>query len=552
MNKSVYNFIPAPKEANVFYPKWAEQVSMDIPFKNAESGEIEIELEALSPIFIKNGNKENEFSFSHYIHEGKIQYFIPGTSLKGMIRNVLEILSYSKLNPNLVNNYRYAYRDLNNSIYKGNYTNDKIKGGFLKKENGKYYISDCGKPKRISHEEIDQKLNLPKDQGFVHTFSKKTEKTAKYKYELLSKLTKKRLNTIKKDDKDYYLIVTGQPREHGGKFYKGSVKYHEFLFEKHNKYNKIEVPEEMIADLRFIYGEGDNNESKDWAMWKKNLEIGKSIPVFFSQENNKLLHLGLTFMYKLPYKNRIHQMLPISEYSKDKRDLAETLFGYTSTESLKGRISFGHAKGIENCTEIEKLELVLSSPKASFYPYYLVQKSSQQVTYDENTATLRGFKRYPTRKELLEPNNSNNDNEKIKTILYPLNKGAKFKGKVRFFNLKPEELGALLSALTFHNKSECNHNLGMGKPFGLGKIKLSINHIISNGKKVDSNTYIELFGELMTTHKSDWITSEPLKELFEMASNTNDNYLDYMNIKDFSKIKKNKSSLPKFSKIKHK
>jgi len=39
--KSVYNFVPAPTEKEVFKPDWAEQVSHDIPFSDGESGEIE-------------------------------------------------------------------------------------------------------------------------------------------------------------------------------------------------------------------------------------------------------------------------------------------------------------------------------------------------------------------------------------------------------------------------------------------------------------------------------------------------------------------------------
>src|SRR5690625_5288685 len=111
--KSVYNFVPAPQEDEVFTPEWANQVSHDVPFSDGESGEIELKITAETPIFIRNGHSQDDadifeyyqknpdkkpseeeqeridqyLSFSNY----KGKYFIPGSSLKGMFRNVLEI-----------------------------------------------------------------------------------------------------------------------------------------------------------------------------------------------------------------------------------------------------------------------------------------------------------------------------------------------------------------------------------------------------------------------------------------------------------------------------
>lgn len=71
--KSVYNFVPAPKENEVFKPEWAKQVSHDIPFSDGESGEIEIKITAETPVFIRNGHsKDNESNeFSHYVIDGE-------------------------------------------------------------------------------------------------------------------------------------------------------------------------------------------------------------------------------------------------------------------------------------------------------------------------------------------------------------------------------------------------------------------------------------------------------------------------------------------------
>ena len=165
--KSVYNFVPAPKESEVFKPDWAEQVSHDLPFEDGESGEIELEITAKSPIFIRNGHSKQDadlfekqkkgelpnptkeqqkaidryLSFSHVIRNGAKDYFIPGSSLKGMSRNVLEIMSFSRIN---LENDIFSYRDLNGKEFKNNVAqNNSLKTGWLGKSDGVWFIREC-------------------------------------------------------------------------------------------------------------------------------------------------------------------------------------------------------------------------------------------------------------------------------------------------------------------------------------------------------------------------------------------------------------------------
>ena len=118
--KAPYNFVPFNEE--VVSPHWIEHISHDIPFSDSESGVIEIKLKAETAIFVRDGigQQQAKGSNQNYInqfsqYEGK--YFIPGSSVKGMIRNVLEILSFGGMRDK-VNNHRYAVRDFeNNHIY---------------------------------------------------------------------------------------------------------------------------------------------------------------------------------------------------------------------------------------------------------------------------------------------------------------------------------------------------------------------------------------------------------------------------------------------------
>jgi CRISPR/Cas system CSM-associated protein Csm5 (group 7 of RAMP superfamily) len=101
-----YNFVPLNKE--IFYPSWADDVSHDVPFEDAESGEIDITITAKSPIFIRDSKDEEEFC------QHNNEYYIPSSSVKGMLRNVLEIMSFSKMRLETFDDDTYAVRDLRN------------------------------------------------------------------------------------------------------------------------------------------------------------------------------------------------------------------------------------------------------------------------------------------------------------------------------------------------------------------------------------------------------------------------------------------------------
>lgn len=124
-----YNFSPISER--VYKPSWRNMISQDIPFYDGISGSIYVTFKALTPLIIKEGKDQPEsVNFN-----GKP--FIPGTSVKGMIRNVLEILSLSKIGPRIKDN-RYSMRDFDNSDYtlKTKANTGQIKPGLWYKKPG--------------------------------------------------------------------------------------------------------------------------------------------------------------------------------------------------------------------------------------------------------------------------------------------------------------------------------------------------------------------------------------------------------------------------------
>ena len=534
MIRAPFNFIRLPKkdEKDVFFPEWADQISHDVPFIDWFSGVISLDITAASPVFVRNGHTQEDAknngndrynSFSR-INE---KYFIPGTSIKGAVRNVLSIISNGKIRVD--KDLKFAQREwYNKNLYTLKGQQNNFLCGWLKwdKETG-YYIENHGKPYRISHKRLDeyfQSQRVSDDDLFVKKFSKESRfnlnieqpcrgkyynpKTATYKYELVSnvrlndlnfeedkksknadKFSSRRVKVVANESKISFkgsIVFTGQPNQWKFPRIKGDYKagkFYEFVFKDFTEQPQIL----KISDKDFRKYESIYENNCDWKHWKSKLYTS-GIPVFFRLENEKLNDWGLAFLYKLPYEHTPFETLPPNHQSA-KFDLAECIFGTVSDDSsLKGRVSFGHAFFCKDKRpQINKkgVKLVLSSPKASYYPIYIAQEGhdgrvDQYKTYNDGQIT--GWKRYPIRNEVW----GTTGRDSLVTVLYPLGIGSHFVSKVRFFNLNTFELGALLSALTFHgNEEKAYYQLGQGKPYGYGKVKINVRIESLEGKFVN-------------------------------------------------------------------
>jgi len=548
-----FNFIPLNKD--VYFPDWSGKVLHDVPLKDAESGEIEIVIKAISPVFIRDSEDEGRF----FNFNG--EYLIPGSSFKGMLRSVLEIMSFAKLSEDLIDDNRYAVRDLSkaDNFYMKE-MKEGVRAGWLVKKDGKYIIEDCGEPLRISHKEIDKALNITFSKHFE---SDGFEKTSKYKYDIIGgpykkikvgnpyysssnrKYDKRKFTKYDPNGKEGILVLTGQPtkRKNSGK--KGDGKGFEFVFMP--PLRELDVDTDVFEDFKFAYFDGRETqpkESPDWAYWKVKLENNQKVPVFFKEKDKKVLHFGLSYLYKLPYKHTVSRGI-VKIHFDTRKDLPETIFGYTGkNDSLKGRVFVSHFKAVENIKELPERSVVLGTPRASYYPIYIKQNGGRYITYMDEGFEIAGRKRYPVRKNSSIVNTKNSGNDQMVFKFRPLAEGVVFKGKIRFFNLNRVEIGALLSALTFHNTPGTYHSIGMGKPLGYGKIKVDVKY----GNMLE---YMKEFEKEITLHIKNWAEREELSELVTMASEQNaDEDLKYMDVKTYSSLKNTAQYLKRYSQLK--
>ena len=139
--KSPFNFIEISDKT--YNPDWSEQISHDIPFSDGVSGVINLEIKAHTPIFIRNGHTKEDAEAKNAVYRSfsniENRYFIPATSIKGEVRNILEILSFSKMEVD--QRSLFAQREWTNTeLYsiKGNQT--EILCGWLRRKGEDYEI----------------------------------------------------------------------------------------------------------------------------------------------------------------------------------------------------------------------------------------------------------------------------------------------------------------------------------------------------------------------------------------------------------------------------
>ncbi len=590
-----YNFVPLNEK--VFFPPWADLVSHDVPFKNGLTGQIELEITAESPIFIRKPYEEGDAKDSYYTNANgdKIskefchitdkdknkRYYIPGSSIRNMLRSVVEIMGFGKMKPDIYTNRRFGVRDFQNTeVYTLIDNTDDINIGYLVKEtDGNYYIYDKGKPKKVPQSSIvyskktrdkivknnlkdlfnengnnNRFLKKPKRNGNGYNIKSDRFKTAKFKYE--------ETNLLLDPSKGGY-VFTGQPTFNNI----SKAKTHEFEISALDTDSDtiISVSKDAYNDFKFIYGDYDGGKiSVDWKMWKSKLKKGEAIPVFFrADENNQLIDFGLSYLYKMAYKHKVETAIKNiqRDYNSKFLDLAETIFGSIENEKMKGRVSVGHAF----CKEFKlgkEYKTVLASPKASYYPFYVEQEFStlykidkRYNTYHDDFVRIHGRKRYPLHRfDIVE---ASNKQKNVWTFIKTLEKNTIFSTSINFHNLLPAELGALLSAITFHNNDNCRHSIGAGKPFGMGQIKIKT--IISNIKSNNRNTpetkieyYLKEFETEISKKIKDWHKTPQLIELCSMTSTEAKkrfNNFKYMDLRDFAAIKKEHKAMPDFSKM---
>lgn len=540
--KAPYNFVPLSNW--IFSPSWAEQVSQDIPFEDGVSGSMEVSLTTHQPLMIAGevtpaNDAEKTPQIVNYLRDPiEKKPIIPGSSLKGMIRHVLQIGSFGKMN--LINDTRFGVRDLA-AKGPGSHIRDpnvnfylhqmgRANSGFLRFQNNEWVIVPC-RWARIKQRAYTQWAGVSEKSWFD-----KNNMSPMKRYQLLDKgnniksqagtYPKKLHVNIAEDPDSYpikgkkglranidkngelaYLVVSGQPSTNGAwnfdkleeKKGSGKAKNNDFVFFDLQE-ESLPVNDRVIQDFLFIHSnKNPQNKEPIWDFWKNRVSQGMGVPVFWKNDDDGAVKsIGLSSMYRLAYDYSVADVVGHSSSghkNNDISDLADTLFGRIDDDagnarSLRGRVNFTAARA-QNYQAAKALTTVLSSPKATYYPNYLVQSSSRHEysTMFEDDSIIRGWKRYPIRSKITPIPINPDMSYKVKSTLKPVAPNAEFSFHIHFHNLKLFELGALLWAISWGNNSDARHSLGMGKSLGYGSCQLKVKKLdclANSGEQVSS------------------------------------------------------------------
>lgn len=448
---------------------------------------------------------------------------IPGSSLRGMVRTLVEILAYSRitrrpgpgdaqriLDEKLVHravadqdtptgqayNERFLKRIKKMEF---DYPSDRVHAGYLEtgRTAGEWQIRPARKIQGVSFVRV--KLDTLGQHGFSREEKNKVvdvwvKPEPKKPYPHRGGLILHYARTENLATRTASPATAPAGMEPGKLIYSGrmpSRHMHTVIYEQDARATPIPIPEAMWGQFC-----EDRDQQRGIGIACRRIRQSGDPLFYLVDASGKLEFIGPTLFFRLPYKNYTGDYVPqASVDADDPLDLAEAIFGTVNGERdekpQKGRLCFDDAEWVGGDSPFMegnggiRWPAVLSAPKPTSYQNYLVQsdlegRREKLLSYSapppdnagSTTTALRGFKLYWHRGSASEDLHLAPLTKHIKqyTVIHPVKPGIKFCGRVRFENLDELELGALLTALEL--PADYRHHLGMGKPLGMGSVRI--------------------------------------------------------------------------------
>ena len=520
-----YHFVPLENECRreINYTEHRKQ-------KDLKTGWIECELETLTPIFVPNTINDDFFKerqddkndkkitiksydfFSYQNNSGKVKptntAVIPGSSIRGVIRSAFETLTNSCMST--IDDKQVLYKRVTKAA----------KPGRLIKENGQWKIVECEKY-MVKTENCKADPSPKKD---ISDYKDKQEVYIKpgkrYHGKHYMPKVAAGLNEIKTDAcniKGY--LHKGEPF--------GKRKHHESVFvEKDESFRISEQDvENLLKNYRLYQDEAVNLHKKyeDHKGYESNIKNAKNINdidvlngalIYYAPHDDNRYYLSPAAIGREVFHTKLTELIQSYSpcHSHDKLCPACALFGFAGHKSknnqdktknaIASRICFSAAK-TENPSFLDPVILPeLAGPKISSTELYLKKPDGKKVTmwnYDYAELEVKNYKpeihgrkfywHHENMKTFDEENktrfNYKNNNKDAKipysnrlVKVRPVNQGVKFNFRIHFNQLTENELDKLLWALSMGNNNDLAHKIGMGKPVGLGSVRIKIDEVI--------------------------------------------------------------------------
>ncbi|HMV85114.1 MAG TPA: TIGR03986 family CRISPR-associated RAMP protein [Blastocatellia bacterium] len=567
---AAYNFIPLPEKVVVAVNDPKELPSHDTYAdpKYENTGYFDVTLKTKSPLYVRGMLTRDEFDLDEqgrdrhgldakgkdrdgnqvrqgatpfadrlknrpdFFHTGDAtKPVIPGSSLRGMLRSLVEIVSYGKVSR--VSDKKLFFRTMDDSAVGDHYRgrmSDRVETGFLFRQGRQYSIKKCSMA-RVFRDDIKTDMyeaigsdKIPRWKSSLNNqvqyrpvwilLNEKGDRVSELSTEKVEGWTEGRqviTGNIPKKKKEFVFLLPAADTE--------EVAVPEAIVQRFHDDDQLTAwQEKAFPANRPLSG----YRERDGWLGKNPDEYGE--PIFFLRENDQLTFVGRARMFRLPYVQRPLDL--VDESLRDVRmiDFADAVFGYVEKkrdETEQGNKANAYASRVqvtEATTDDAEVFLpgtpfateILATPKPTAFQHYLIQTSDikrklRHFDSSRNDTAIRGNKLYwkrgsRTLDELrAKPNSPNVDanghvtpTSTQHTLIKPVRSDVQFKFRVYFENLSNEELGALCWALhPLGDKQKYCHQLGMGKPLGMGAVELDATLHLNNRKE----RYGSLFGE---------------------------------------------------------
>ncbi|HLJ48967.1 MAG TPA: TIGR03986 family CRISPR-associated RAMP protein [Bryobacteraceae bacterium] len=497
--RAPYNFIPLPDSTRFV----AEPPPLDRYHDDFLSGTIDLEIEALTEFYVRGMWELEEFTSGGRSVKDQSEPFrvgkrlrLPGPSIRGMIRNLVEIIGDAPLDP--VNDRQMFFRAVaatpnpedRNSFephavaYKRQIAT--VRAGYLTGSPTGWSIQPA---KPVSGDRPGYRL--------------RTEETWK----------RRQIHFAHDTIRAWPVSPGDRGAEEGWLICSGSIakKHNQWVIPgPDGKAQSVDIPREDVE----AYKEGGISQMLE----EKGFDFtdrSKTVPCFWvewqDRAGKKHIAFGHTPFFRLPYATTTAQAIPEGNRrveGDNQWDLAQAIFGRVmtrtaggpapSTESKRGRVFFEDGIAPEETWHATRpAAVVLGEPKPTTFQHYAVQPGDtveQSVHWDGDykglgKAVVRGHKMYWHRPGApIRP--ADTKQSRVQTLMQVAPAGTRFQARVRYENLRPYELGALL--VTLQLPRACAHRLGMGKPLGLGSFRLRIAALREISRK---QRYARLFQE---------------------------------------------------------
>jgi CRISPR-associated protein (TIGR03986 family) len=554
-----YNFVELPEKI----VKAEALPDRDRYYSDRYTGKIECKLTTSSPLYIRCGmtptdftkfggksdenpaNSQSDKEFEVEKRKALAPFFrnpanqhptIPGSSLRGMLRTLVEIISYSKIEQ--VSDRQLIYRAFADTTSLGEFYRDRLlkaedeekkkysflmRAGYMIQQGSDWAIqpakelTEGASFARIAIEQIKELWKRPK-RPWAGT---------KHAHRISVHVDSMKWHSGKGDFIQLYYAKASSLPSHGTKCdgvlvetggLPGKKKLECVLGLPDTEQKPIAIPSSMIQDYR------EQMTKEQIKLLGKDGVLKLNHPVFYLIENDELVFFGHTMMFRLPYEKSIQEFIPSNILNDNDqstfRDIATSIFGFVKREkneqdqNLAGRVYVSDAI----CTQTADQDIwlkndatgksitpqILATPKPTTFQHYLVQPDPDKLKHYANKPShetvIRGHKLYWHKGNVQQNQIEESNQDKIKesrtqyTEIQPIKDNVCFDFEINFENLSKVELGALLWVLNIAQDDQYRLSLGMGKPLGMGGVKISSKLYLNDRYLKDpSSRYTKLF-----------------------------------------------------------